>query len=99
MDYIIYIVLPIGIAVLYTMHKIRQSQEAPITLTNPIPIVSQWAVEKARNNPNYIECLQEDICPACGNEGLNEEIYGTFDQYSKHHCTKCGFATSCEVLY
>lgn len=61
------------------------------------PLSNSWMMQKARVNPNYLECLMNGICPACGNK-LQSKYYGTYDQFSDHRCI-CGFETICEVLY
>jgi len=93
----------ISIIILYVIHKyyimykhVKRQETAEFTGTT---LISQWAIEKARNNPDYMKCLQSGICPSCENKDLREKVYGAYDQFSDHHCVKCGFATLCEVLY
>ena len=93
-----YIMFILFIIVFYMIYKHTRCEKASVEATDIVP-TSRWAVAKARNNPNYMECLQNDICPACGNKGLNEKVYGSDDQFSDHHCAKCGFTAICEVLY
>lgn len=93
-----YIMLILLIIVFYMVHK-HTKHERALAEAPYIAPASHWVIEKARNNPNYMECLQDGICPSCGNKDLNEKVYGPDDQFSDHRCTKCGFATICEVLY
>lgn len=53
-------------------------------------------IEQERSN--ILRCLRAGVCPVCANK-LSSESYGSYDQFSDHKCSHCGFKQLGEVLY
>ncbi len=51
-----------------------------------------------RTDPDkFEEKLWDNICPVCEKD-MELRLYGSFDQFSDHWCTHCGFATKMEII-
>lgn len=71
---------------------------------DPVPNITmtenqKWIINKLRKADisKFNNNLWDDICPLCEKD-MNLHTYGSFNQFSDHWCSHCGFITKMEVL-